>query len=65
MGYFSNTTCIIIARGLEIFTISPEVRVLHEQRTGSVASKGALSRDRYPADYYGGNLVKLEIRPYF
>ena len=62
MGYFSNTTFITIARGLEILTICLKLELLHEQGTGSVATKGAqiYQQGPYRADYSNGKVGKVK-----
>ena len=62
MGYFSNTTFITIGRGLEIFTICLKLELLHEQGTGSVATKGAqiYQQEPYRADNSNGKVGKVK-----
>ena len=64
MGYFSNTTFITIARGLEIFTICLKLELLHEQGTGSVATKGAqiYQQGSYRADYSNGKVKVKDLQ---
>ena len=58
MGYFSNTACIIIARGLEIFTISTEIGAVARAKHWVGCYQRSTQQGPYPADYSNVSMAK-------